>query len=85
MKEKGIDLASCSPKILTMDMIEKASLVITMGCSVEEVCPGPILAKMQKKMIEWNLEDPKGKPISEVRRIRDQIELRVNELSEQSK
>jgi protein-tyrosine-phosphatase len=81
MKEKGIDLSQNLPKMLTNEMIENASLVVTMGCSVEEVCPRPMLAKMQKKLVDWNLSDPKGKPIAEVRKIRDEIEERVIELS----
>jgi protein-tyrosine-phosphatase len=81
MKEKGIDISQNSPKMLTMDTIDGASLVVTMGCSVEEVCPRPMLAKMQKKLVDWNLSDPKGKSIEEVRRIRDEIEARVTELS----
>lgn len=81
MKEKGIELASNSPKMLTTKMIDEAGLVVTMGCSVEEVCPRPMLAKMQKKLVDWHLEDPKGKQINEVRRIRDEIERRVIEIS----
>lgn len=81
MKENGIDILSNIPKMLTTEMIKEASLVITMGCSVEEVCPKPILAQMQKKLVDWHLEDPKGKPIEEVRTIRDEIERRVMELS----
>lgn len=81
MKEKGIDIASNRPKMLTTKMIEEASLVVTMGCSVEEACPKPMLAQMEKKLVDWNLEDPKGKPIEEVRRIRDDIEKRVGGLS----
>ena len=77
MKEKGIDISSNLPKLLTNDMINRASLVVTMGCSVEEVCPRPMLAKMQKKLVDWDLEDPKGKKIAEVRKIRDDIERRV--------
>lgn len=82
MKEKGIDLSDITPKMLTNDMISEASLVVTMGCSVEEVCPRPMLAKMQKKLVDWNLQDPKGKPIADVRKIRDEIEKRVMELSQ---
>ena len=67
--------------MLTPEMINRASLVITMGCSVEEVCPKPMLAQMQKKLIDWNLKDPKGKSLPEVRAIRDDIERRVLELS----
>jgi protein-tyrosine-phosphatase len=81
MKEKGIDLSSKTPKMLTSDMINEASLVITMGCSVEEACPKPMLAQLQKKLLDWNLPDPKGKSIADVRKIRDEIEKRVMELS----
>ena len=52
-----------------------------MGCSVEEACPRPMLAQMQKKLVDWDLPDPKGKPIEEVRKIRDEIERRVTDLS----
>lgn len=82
MKEKGIDLSSNAPKMLTREMIDGASLVVTMGCSVEEVCPRPMLAQMQKKLVDWHLDDPKGKTVSEVRVIRDEIERLVRELSE---
>lgn len=81
MKEKGMDISKKSPKMLTPEMVNRASLVITMGCSVEEVCPKPILAQMQKKLVDWNLKDPKGKSLQEVRAIRDEIENRVVELS----
>src|SRR5271169_1643824 len=81
MREKGIDVSSNTPKLLTNEMINKATLVVTMGCSVEEVCPRPMLAKMQKKLVDWDLEDPKGKTIEEVRKIRDDIERRVIGLS----
>ena len=80
MKEKGIDISANKPKMLTTQMINEASLVITMGCSVESVCPRPMLAKMQKKLVDWDLDDPKGKPIEEVRKIRDEIEQRVRGL-----
>ena len=77
MKEKDIDISSNKPKMLTVEMINKAGLVVTMGCSVEDVCPRPMLAEMQKKLVDWHLDDPKGKPIAEVRRIRDEIERNV--------
>ena len=82
MKEKGIEIGSKAPRMLTTEMISQASLVVTMGCSVEEACPRPMLAQMQKKLVDWNLQDPKGKPIEEVRRIRDEVERRVAELSQ---
>jgi len=80
MKEKGIDLSTNRPKVLTMQMVNEADLIVTMGCSVEEVCPAPIVAKMQKKLVDWNLNDPKGRPIEMVRQIRDEIEREVAEL-----
>jgi len=80
MKEKGIDLSTNRPKALMMQMVNEADLVVTMGCSVEEVCPAPIVAKMQKKLVDWNLNDPKGRPIEMVRQIRDEIERKVAEL-----
>jgi len=81
MHERNIDISNNHPKTLTPEMIEQASLVVTMGCSIEEACPKPIIAQMQKKLIEWHLEDPKGKPLEEVRKIRDEIESKVAELS----
>jgi arsenate reductase len=81
MQEKGIDISSNRPKLLTSEMIDRASLVVTMGCSVEEVCPRPMLAKMQKKLVDWDLEDPKGKTIEQVRKIRDEVERRVGGLA----
>lgn len=80
MDEVGIDISLNRPKMLTADMINDASLVVTMGCSVEEVCPRPMLARMQKKLTDWNLEDPKGKPLEEVRKIRNEIEEKVRGL-----
>lgn len=76
MKEKGIDLSMDQPKLLTTKMVEEADKIITMGCSVEKFCPAPLL----KNVIDWGLEDPKGKPIEEVRKLRDEIETRVLKL-----
>jgi arsenate reductase (thioredoxin) len=81
MLEKGIDISHRQPKMLTSEMIDRASLVVTMGCSVEEVCPRPMLAGMQKKLIDWNLTDPKGKSLEDIRSIRDDIEKKVIDLS----
>lgn len=80
MREKEIDLSNSRPKVLTLQMIESADIVVTMGCSIEGLCPAPMLAKMQKKLLEWDLEDPKGQPIERVREIRDQIERKVSDL-----
>ena len=76
MKEKGIDISENKPKLLTMEMAQQVDQVITMGCSAEQVCPAPML----KKVIDWKLDDPKGKPVEEVRKIRDEIEKRVLKL-----
>lgn len=84
MREKGMDISGREPKLLTAEMIERASLVVTMGCSVEQACPKPMLAQMQKKLVDWDLEDPKGKPVEKVREIRDEIEKRVQALGRQT-
>src|SRR5437879_6567609 len=81
MKERGIDLSRRSPKMLTADMISNARLIVTMGCSVEEACPKPMLAAMQRKLVDWQLDDPKRRSIEEVRRIRDEIEKRVRKIA----
>jgi arsenate reductase len=80
MRERGIDISSNHPKTLTPELIRDASLVVTMGCSIEEACPKPIIAQMQKKLVEWHLEDPKGRSLEEVRGIRDEIEHKIMEL-----
>jgi len=77
MEDRGVDISHNKPKLLTNEMIAQAALVVTMGCSVEEVCPRPMLARMQKKLVDWNIEDPKGKTIEEIRKIRDEIERKV--------
>ena len=78
MTEKGLDLANNRPKRLRHEMARAADLIITMGCSVEEVCPAPLLKG--KTLIDWGLDDPKGQPIEKVKEIRDEIERRVEEL-----
>jgi protein-tyrosine-phosphatase len=61
-------------------MIREADLVVTMGCSVQEVCPAPMVEQTEKKLVDWHIEDPKGKPIEEVRKIASQIENKTVEL-----
>lgn len=73
MREKEIDLSGNQPKLLTPRMSEEADQIISMGCSVEEICPAPLL----KNVVDWDLEDPKGKSIEKVREIRDEIEQKV--------
>jgi protein-tyrosine-phosphatase len=79
MKEKGIDISTNRPKMLTFQMAQDADLIVTMGCNDQGICPGPFF----KPTIEWKLEDPKGKPIEKVREIRDEIERQVQELIKQ--
>jgi len=76
MKEKGIDISTNKPKLLTFQMAQDADLIVTMGCNDQGICPGPFF----KPTIDWKLEDPKGKPIEKVRKIRDEIEQRVQKL-----
>jgi protein-tyrosine-phosphatase len=73
MREKGLDLGHETPKLLNMEWAQTADAIITMGCSLEGLCPAPLL----KKAVDWGLEDPKGKPLETVRQIRDQIERKV--------
>jgi arsenate reductase len=75
MHEVGVDISAAKPKALTMEMLEQADRVVTMGCGVEGVCPASFV-----ETEDWQLEDPKGKPIEEVRRIRDEIRARVLKL-----
>ncbi len=80
MTEKGIDISSNKPKLITARMAMDSDLIVTMGCNDQGVCPGPFF----KPTIEWHLDDPKGKPIEKVREIRDQIEHQVQELIKQN-
>jgi len=80
MGERGFKLSSNKPKMLTSQMIEDADYVVTMGCKVESVCSKPLIVKMEKKLVDWKIDDPKDKPIEEVRKIRLQIEDQVIEL-----
>jgi protein-tyrosine-phosphatase len=64
------------PKLVTSQMVREADMIIVMGCSAKAFCPAPLL----HKAIYWGIEDPKGKPIEEIREIRDEIENRVRML-----
>jgi arsenate reductase len=79
MKEKGIDLSSNKPKLITAKMAQEVDLIVTMGCNDQGICQGPFF----KPTIDWTLEDPKGKPIEKVREIRDEIEKRIKQLISQ--
>jgi protein-tyrosine-phosphatase len=76
MQEKGIDISNNKPKQITTQMVKDADAIIVMGCSAQGFCPAPLLSKV----IDWNIEDPKGKSLEKVREIRDEIEKKVREL-----
>lgn len=74
MAEEGIDIANEVPKILTTDAVKESDVVITMGCG--DTCP----IFPGKRYEDWDLTDPAGRPIEEVRPIRDEIKRRVENL-----
>jgi len=80
MREVGIDISKAKPKALTMEILDQADRVVTMGCGAEGVCPASFV-----ETEDWQLEDPKSKPIEEVRRIRDEIRAGVTRLLERTK
>jgi protein-tyrosine-phosphatase len=80
LEARGIVAENMHPKLLNMDMIGWADFVVTMGCSIESVCPAVIIDRMNVKKIAWNIEDPKGKSEREVARILDEIEEKVKSL-----
>ncbi|MFM9133202.1 MAG: arsenate reductase ArsC [Actinomycetota bacterium] len=74
MAEVGIDIAGFVPQRFTEELLARVDVVVTMGCG--DTCsfvPG-------KRYVDWPLDDPKGRPIGEVRLIRDEIKARVEEL-----
>ena len=75
MREVGIDLAGRAPRKLERADAEWADVVVTMGCG--DACP----SIPGKRYVEWELEDPAGKPVEDVRRIRDEIARRVGALA----
>jgi len=77
MKEIGIDIAEAFPKRITDDVVRSADVVITMGCG--DACP----IYPGKRYEDWQVEDPAGKDLATVRRIRDDIEARVLRLRDE--
>jgi arsenate reductase (thioredoxin) len=76
MREEGIDLGDRKPQLLTTEMAQWADVVITMGCG--DACP----VIPGKRYIDWDLTDPKGLPVEQVREIRDDISRHVVGLME---
>ena len=74
MAEEGIDIANNQPKVLTTEAVKDSDVVITMGCG--DTCP----FFPGKRYEDWVLEDPAGKDLETVRKIRDEIKLRVKNL-----
>ena len=74
MGEVGIDISAEAPKKLTDDMARSADVIVTMGCG--DSCP----VYPGKRYVDWELTDPAGKPVDEVRPIRDEIAARVKAL-----
>ena len=76
MSEIGIDISIQKSKEITKDMIRNSSKIVNMGCVDNQSCPTLFL----QNLLDWNIEDPRDKPIEKVREIRDEIEQRVKEL-----
>jgi arsenate reductase (thioredoxin) len=74
MRERGVDLSDRVPRGLDRSDVEWADVVVTMGCG--DACP----YIPGKRYIDWELPDPAGKPLDEVRAVRDEIARRVDEL-----
>ena len=76
MKEVDIDISDNKSKLVTNEMIEESDSVVNMGCMDKESCP----ALFVEDVADWDIEDPKGKSIEEIRKIRDSIETKVKKL-----
>jgi arsenate reductase (thioredoxin) len=75
MREVDIDLSATRPQKLTHELAEQADVVVTMGCG--DACP----YIPGKRYVDWDLPDPKGRPLEEVRALREEINRRVTELA----
>jgi len=78
MKEIGIDISNQKSKIITEDLIRSSEKSVNMGCIDKAECPLLFI----NNVIDWGIEDPKGKPIEKVREIREEIERRVKEIAQ---
>jgi len=77
MREVGVDLSREFPKPLTTEAVEGSDVVITMGCG--DACP----IFPGKRYLDWDLPDPSGLPVDEVRPIRDEIDRRIRALADE--
>ena len=78
MNEVGVDISSQKSKIITEDMIRSSAKSVNMGCIERAECP----LLFMNNVIDWGIEDPKGKSIEKVREIRDEIDSRVIEIAQ---
>jgi protein-tyrosine-phosphatase len=76
MKEIGIEIKNQKPKHISQQIIDESEKTINMGCIDKESCP----VLFMKDILDWQIPDPKGKSLEEVRIIRDQIEKKVMNL-----
>jgi arsenate reductase (thioredoxin) len=76
MDEVGVDISQQKPKDITEDMMRNSTKIINMGCMDKSFCPTLFIPNL----IDWGIEDPKGKPIEQVREIREDIEQRIKQL-----
>ena len=76
MQDAGIDVSNRTPREVTVEELQGSDLVVTMGCSADDVCPSGWGGETRG----WNLDDPDGRPPAEVAAIRDEIERRVADL-----
>ena len=77
MKEVGIDISNQKSKDITEDMMRNSTKIVNMGCMDKSFCPTLFIPNV----IDWGIEDPKGKPIEKVRKIRDDIDTKVRHLA----
>ena len=75
MAERGIDISGARPKLIEQVMVDAADLVFTMGCAIDDSCPAVFIPSE-----DWGLDDPAGQSLEVVRRIRDEIEVKVRVL-----
>jgi arsenate reductase (thioredoxin) len=76
MRELGVDLSGRRPHGIEQDDVEWADVVVTMGCG--DACP----VLPGKRYVDWNLPDPAGRPVEEVRALRDDIQRRIEALAD---
>ncbi len=76
MEEVGVSLDTHTPKLITQSMVDASDRIISMGCGVDaSACPAKFLLTE-----DWGLDDPAGQGIEVVRKIRDQVRLKVERL-----